>query len=174
MEPGTIAALSEAFTAFHQLVGDDFRDEFILIGSYALQAHGIRRVTRDIDFAVTPQALAHFHTVASQDPRFIYYRGAEIITYYCSGSAIEDLAVNFDFVNCQLFGIELQASSFKGVDSEQAEWRLYKNSLSSRQWLYGKGQSRTTSSMNLIQSLYIFSSDLKGSSTCRFRNIFGA
>jgi hypothetical protein len=135
MEPGTIRALAEAFSAFQRLIGDNHRPGFVLIGGYALQFHGLNRVTRDIDYSISPESFQHFAEVAASDPRFIHNKAAATWTYYCSDAANTDLTVEFDFVDLPaMLGIE-------GIEGRR---------------LHGAGQVATLQELAVLKAISFF------------------
>ncbi|KAI9651424.1 MAG: hypothetical protein M1829_003014 [Trizodia sp. TS-e1964] len=67
---GLLAALKEAFASAVDLVPQELRRDFILVGGTSLLYLGSDRATRDVDIAVRPAALHAFDEAASKDPRF--------------------------------------------------------------------------------------------------------
>jgi len=52
------------------MVGEEHRDNFMVVGGAALLLHGYPIFTNDTDLAITIDSLVKFETLAKEDPRF--------------------------------------------------------------------------------------------------------
>jgi hypothetical protein len=89
--------LIEGMTAASELISEDIRADFLIIGGAALIQYGSNRFTRDIDIAITPQTLHAFEEKARKDPRFKLHSDGHW-AYTAQGSEVEDLVVEFEFL----------------------------------------------------------------------------
>lgn len=88
--------LIEAMTAASNLVSEDMRRDFLVIGGAALVRYGSTRRTRDI--AITAKTLDAFMEKAGMDSRFRMHPDASW-TYTCQGEGIENVVVEIEFLD---------------------------------------------------------------------------
>jgi hypothetical protein len=89
--------LIEAMTAASELVDENARKDFLVIGGSALVRYGSTRKTRDVDIAITVETLTAFSERAEKDSRFKQHFDKSW-TYTCQGEGTEDLEVEFEFL----------------------------------------------------------------------------
>ena len=69
LKPAQLAAMEVAKEVWG-MVGNEHRDNFLIVGGTALLLHGYPIFTNDADIAITAESLDKFETLAKLDPRF--------------------------------------------------------------------------------------------------------
>ena len=89
--------LIETMTAASELISEDIRKDFLVIGGAALARYGSPRNTQDVDIAITPQTLGVFWDRAESDPRFSMHPDGRWV-YTCQGTGVKGVAVEIEFL----------------------------------------------------------------------------
>lgn len=94
-------SLIEAMTAASELISEDTRKDFVVIGGAALVQHVSIRKTQDVDIAITPETLWEFYEHATSDPQFSLHLDGNWV-YTCQEIDVqvpmEFLSIGGDFV----------------------------------------------------------------------------
>ncbi|KAG0637018.1 hypothetical protein HOY80DRAFT_1003015 [Tuber brumale] len=69
LKPVQLASMEVAKEVW-AMMGDENRENFVVVGGAALLLHGYPIITEDTDLAITPDSLHKFETLAMSDPRF--------------------------------------------------------------------------------------------------------
>ena len=90
--------LIEAMNAALELVDENIRKNFLIIGGASLARYGSLRKTKDVDIAITAETLSAFMEKAAKDPRFKKHCDDQW-AYTTQEEGIEGLEVRFEFLD---------------------------------------------------------------------------